>query len=212
MFEGNWNFPFDSVIKEKEQAITEFSEGSESLENLLTYCFDNNIETLSCCAGHEELPICTAYLVFVLNDETIAYINNLLEYFFNKERLNYYDDLKESYEQGSFISFGEYHVQVPNPYGFFGARTLYDPEKRYFGFYFNGENRNKELKQVLEILKTTKDFHGPYQYNGFLNLIEVIKKRTELIKEEAINEDIKFLLNKANYPEDVQIKHLVKVN
>lgn len=34
--------------------LQEFSEGNESLKKLLHYFYNNNIETIACCAGHED--------------------------------------------------------------------------------------------------------------------------------------------------------------
>ena len=36
------------------KAAKTFSEGRKSLEDLLYFCFKNNITTFACCAGHEK--------------------------------------------------------------------------------------------------------------------------------------------------------------
>lgn len=41
-------------INDIEKAIEDFSEGNIYLQRLLLECYDNNIKTIACCAGHKE--------------------------------------------------------------------------------------------------------------------------------------------------------------
>lgn len=44
--------PIKNINRNKEEYAAEFSEGCDSLKNLLCHLWDNNIETVACCAGH----------------------------------------------------------------------------------------------------------------------------------------------------------------
>lgn len=64
------------------KAAHTFAEGRKSLEDLLYFCFTNNVKTHNCCAGHED-TVSRGYISFNLNDEftrkAIKYINTKLE-------------------------------------------------------------------------------------------------------------------------------------
>ena len=63
--------PFEEVLKDKEYYIELFSEGNDGLRDLLRYCFDNNITTLSCCGDD------TPMVVFIINDQNRAILEHL---------------------------------------------------------------------------------------------------------------------------------------
>lgn len=70
-------------IKDKKKAAHDFSEGNCYLEIVLNNCFNNNILTFACCAGHKErnyLPYIGFYLV--KNNEN--YINCLIKLLYEK--------------------------------------------------------------------------------------------------------------------------------
>lgn len=60
------------TIKEKNQFAEDFSEGSKELKNLLLKMWDNGIETIACCAGHEngtgKLKILSPYISFYIDN------------------------------------------------------------------------------------------------------------------------------------------------
>ena len=61
-----------------EKAAKDFSEGNKELEDLLLYCFRNNIKTIACCAGHKEnnsFP----YISFKINDKTFKPILRMIK-------------------------------------------------------------------------------------------------------------------------------------
>ena len=60
--------------------IKDFAEGSEILEEILLYCFENKIPTHACCAGHitnekNKRP----YLSFLITPQTKNFLSYLLE-------------------------------------------------------------------------------------------------------------------------------------
>ena len=60
-----------------EQAAIDFSEGNEKLKELLSFCFENGIETKGCCSGHngKQRP----YILFAFNDENLQSILKILK-------------------------------------------------------------------------------------------------------------------------------------
>ncbi len=69
-------------IKDYKKAAKDFAEGNPDLEQLLLNCFENKIETHTCCAGHygqdghsPNVP----YISFVVKPENELYLNFLLK-------------------------------------------------------------------------------------------------------------------------------------
>lgn len=62
--------------RDAELASTIWSEGRESLKELLKYCINNRICTLACCAGHDEREedegYSNGYISFILNNRKTA--------------------------------------------------------------------------------------------------------------------------------------------
>ena len=91
---------FDELLKDKERAAKEMSEGSVSLEKLLLQCFDNKIRTISCCA-HDR------YIVFEVNDDNLEFHMRLqkeLKELYNMETIT---ELGESDNRISYEIYGE---------------------------------------------------------------------------------------------------------
>ena len=63
-------------IEDINQALIDFSEGSEALYNLLKFCYENNIETRACCKGHPG-EISKAYVLF--SSSALEYFSMILE-------------------------------------------------------------------------------------------------------------------------------------
>lgn len=59
-----------------EQALKDFSEGSEALYDLLKFCYENGIETKACCRGHEG-TVSRPYILF--SDTAVNYMGNIEE-------------------------------------------------------------------------------------------------------------------------------------
>ena len=69
--------------------LKQFSEGSNSLEELLNNCYDNKIVTRGCCVGHDiegENP--WPYISFVIPKEQVEFIDGLVEYYYNNNENN----------------------------------------------------------------------------------------------------------------------------
>ena len=62
--------------EDQELNIEEWSEGNESLRNLLISCRDNNVPSMYSCAGHNHGK--HAYLTVQMNDDTIGKIYNIM--------------------------------------------------------------------------------------------------------------------------------------
>ena len=75
--------------EEQEKYARLWSEGRESLYNLLIFCMENNIKTVACCAGHEE-TYTKGYIGFDMDDpRTRDIIMKLISHKFSeKENLN----------------------------------------------------------------------------------------------------------------------------
>lgn len=73
-------------INDYEIAAKEWSEGSESLEELLLYCLKNNIVTQACCIGHKEND--TAFIQFELSERNLNVINTLINRYYNLNGVN----------------------------------------------------------------------------------------------------------------------------
>ena len=60
-----------------EKAADDFSEGNETLKELLTFCFENDIKTTACCSGHngQKMP----YIQFEFNDKNMQPILKMLK-------------------------------------------------------------------------------------------------------------------------------------
>jgi arginine decarboxylase-like protein len=67
---------FKEMLLNKEWWAIRFSEENETLKQLLMYCWNNGIHTLSCCVGHgTDSP----FIVFDFNNENITRISVLLD-------------------------------------------------------------------------------------------------------------------------------------
>lgn len=64
-------------IENPEQAIHDFAEGSEALEDLLKFCYENGIKTKACCRGHQT-KVSKPYILF--EDTALNYLSNLEEF------------------------------------------------------------------------------------------------------------------------------------
>lgn len=97
------------------KAAKTFSEGRKSLENLLYFCFTNNIRTFASCAGHEEYlgQFNDGYISFNLEDEFtrngMKYLNgkhsiyeNTIEVGENNAR-NITEDIRCDYETADAV-------------------------------------------------------------------------------------------------------------
>ena len=70
-----------SEITDYEHAATVFSEGDESLRNLLLNCFNKKVSTASCCAGHEEKNQ-RPYVLFEFSESNKPFIYNIIKFFY----------------------------------------------------------------------------------------------------------------------------------
>ena len=69
-------YSYDELTVDK---LKEFSEGSNSLYNLLKYCYDNKIVTYACCKGHDD-KISKPYISFRVDNKLliINLLNNVM--------------------------------------------------------------------------------------------------------------------------------------
>lgn len=107
-----------SQIKDKEQAIIDFAEGSKALEELLRYAWSNGIATNSCCKGH--LGKDDPFISFLLTNNSVHQLSpiiNIIEYYpnvkldiissseFKRTTLSISGSLKESEKLFSLITY-----------------------------------------------------------------------------------------------------------
>lgn len=72
-------YNFKRILMSKKTYARKFSEKDENLYNLLLTCFNKRIETVACCAGHEERDaIKKPYITFRLNAHTRPYLDNII--------------------------------------------------------------------------------------------------------------------------------------
>ena len=69
-----------------EIAAKEWAEGSESLEELLLYCLNNNITTQACCKGHKDED--QAFIQFELSSKNITAIIKIINRYYNLNGVN----------------------------------------------------------------------------------------------------------------------------
>lgn len=58
------------------QTLKQWAEGNEYLFSLLYLCWEKNIKTYACCAGHEEKN--TPYIGIILNETSFKYVESIL--------------------------------------------------------------------------------------------------------------------------------------
>jgi hypothetical protein len=76
-------YSFDEL---NDDLFRRFSEGSESLFELLRYCHSNEIETRACCAGHNEVK--KPYILLIIPKEQQYIIENVINDLFNNNFIN----------------------------------------------------------------------------------------------------------------------------
>lgn len=74
--ENGMLLPFEQVKANKDVILPIISEGNNIFFDILSYCVDNNIPTISCCIGHKmfDLP----YITMVYSPQTCKLINGFL--------------------------------------------------------------------------------------------------------------------------------------
>lgn len=83
-----------------DEAANDFSEGNEGLRKLLMYCFENDIQTIGCCSGHNGES--TPYIAFELNDQNMQPILKMLK---NLKVTNSIECLILTKQPGSIANF-----------------------------------------------------------------------------------------------------------
>jgi len=98
--------------KDKELALTEFSEGSEELRLCLKALWDNNLETKACCAGNHN-DGGHAYIAMIEGVDIFAYLtskflsdeNIKIEYFNDMQIIRFYGDIEQT--KNALLNFAE---------------------------------------------------------------------------------------------------------
>lgn len=94
--------PFEEIQNNKEKYAKEFSEGSKLLEQTLLMLWENHIETVGCCIGHNDGKS-QQYIGFPLS---------------NKEKLiELFSSLDKSKIQISFVTNGDHKSTTIKKYG-----------------------------------------------------------------------------------------------
>ncbi|MBQ7140277.1 MAG: hypothetical protein IJO32_02090 [Bacilli bacterium] len=80
-------FSKKEIMKNPNKFALRFSEGNKSLEDLLNYCYSNNIMTRACCIGHENDSILypQSYITFEINEQQFDMFANVSEIILNSK-------------------------------------------------------------------------------------------------------------------------------
>lgn len=70
-----------NTIENKGKAFHDFAEGSSTLEKLLNLLYENHIETIACCRGHNKDK--DAYIKFKVEPHTLPFFQTLLNQILN---------------------------------------------------------------------------------------------------------------------------------
>ena len=93
-------YSYDEINKD---LLKEFSEGSEALESLLNYCYENKIETRACCIGHKERGVHSKpYICFIIPQEQEYIIENIINNLFSKGEFSNYVEVEVDKENNNY--------------------------------------------------------------------------------------------------------------
>ena len=159
--------------------LRQFSEGSAALESLLNFCYQNQVETKACCAGHEkEGTHKTPYIAFVVPQSQ----NYVFENMFN--------DIFQNSEFGKCINFEigqiEDLIQVTCRFNYFGNELR---EKLF------------NLIQYSMTNSIINNVNNPGIYNGLLDVYN--KLDNENLRLEINPNGVEFELRREAYGKEV---------
>lgn len=166
----------------RKAAIT-FSEGRKSLENLLYFCFTNNIKTFASCAGHEEnLNLYNdGYIAFNIEDE---FTRKFIEYLNNKLSINRGNvSIEENIDS---ILIESIHCNYQNADHIF-REVLEILQNFIIKDNINFElNKNNELNKKIDIILASRSKNK--NQGEYINMIKNYKDR--LPSEEEIKKSL----------------------
>ena len=127
-----------------EQAARDFSEGNETLRQLLMHCFENNIETIGCCSGHDgqKMP----YLGFKFNDKNMQAIIKMLANVSVNDVINTISIRKQPGLMASFGVFMKPHISDQEATKGFGKILEALQDERELSIEDLGEKKELMLK------------------------------------------------------------------
>lgn len=155
--------------EERKKAAVEFSEGSKSMEDLFTYCFDTGFQTFASCSGHE----CKD------GSMTIGYIAIKLNGVQENEKKQM---ISRAFEAGMPITF----IKTRDNSGII-INILLDPYER--------ESQVSQIKEFIEKSKDEEEFNPTlqnilnYVYKSEISSISVAKEDEGNIGLEEIGEE-----------------------
>lgn len=219
MEEYSKGIPMDIPKEKNEQAlaISEWSEGNEHLQNAITTCIKNGIETFASCKGHGMTS--TPYLSVKITKENLGQIINIINNLSNKNLISIslsFDEMR----QGSILSVYPNMINRNNIFDLIASSAekslefedanevsqemikLHGTLRRY------GEKRDR-MTTIIDLYNgvLTRNFrvmHGMGSYDYLLDreLLDsdfkrIRKSKTFSLKESKINKESK--LKEFNY-------------
>ena len=173
------NFNFDEILSNKEKYALEYCEGNADLYKLLIKLWDNNIETVGCCSGHD---LKKAYVGISLEKN----IDIILKILSSVKK----DDILISFTSNGICR----NVSIKN--------TNHSREHNFFIDVINALDENdisKEIADIIDYILNFKDgyinirlFYKNNKQNMFLatNNLELIEKLKNDYEFVILNEKI----------------------
>jgi hypothetical protein len=181
------NLEFKKALSNKTYFATLFAEGSESLKELLLYCFNNNIVVNSCCCGHFDNYSYNhkiGYVNFDVTNNNDAVINSVINSIYYNPDVNF-EFIKLFYDKKIHLL-----IKIINPFSDTDIyATILNDIKIQNGIIMKQE----DIRIILKVLKE----------HNYYNFDIKIEKRTQCKNEP-------FLLM-ADYNYDQERKNVLTV-
>jgi len=171
----------EEIMHDPKYFAQKFSEGNKSLEELLLFCYANDISTFACCAGHENSRglVPSANIVFNVEPEQYEMFSLLIEQMTQSELSNVLN------------------LELRNPTG---QQIIFDIRLEDLKY------REEFFKGIKILLEKGLTYNGENIYNQIFELYETLSSKNQEydLVELSINKDgVNFLTTGVSYSDEL---------
>jgi hypothetical protein len=187
---------FDRVLLNPKMYAEKFCEGNTALQQLLLRCWNNNIETLACCIGHEqdEGDYDPAYIMMYISYERKTLIYRILASVYNME--NVLMTIGNSCYRGNNNDIFLYISYFDADKIFSAISRAISPKEKID----LADGDKEEIIKIVELINNNRydscnlglDRYNESRYEAFVDYIDVKKrKHVRVISKRYAKDEIK---------------------
>lgn len=156
----------DMILENREKYAEEYSEGNSTLKLCLLKLWDNEIYTIGCCIGHDELKESVSYIGINLIESNIDNVINLLNNI-DKSSINF----------GFTSGYGNYGCSIKSSNkndNIFFQNIINSLEKHTV------ENSGNGFNKIIDIIRKNSENYLTFQY---------VYRNNNLVKNYCVTND-----------------------